>query len=372
MKVLIVTPLYPPEIGGPATYTAALMARLPACGFSLTLLPFSRVRSYPKFLGRLIFTYQIWQAGKKVDLIYAQDPVSVGFPVFLAARLLRKKFILRVPGDHAWEQGIQRTSLKLLLDDYLLATNLPWLVKILKKAQTKVATEAVGIVVPSLYLKEVVKAWGIPEEKITVVYNSFEKVESAEDKGMAKDRLGLKEPMLVSSGRLVPWKGFGTVIRVFKTLRPKYPGLKLYICGDGPDRNRLEREVAALGLVGEVRFLGQLSRFELFAYIRNATVFVLNTGYEGLSHQLLEVMSLGVPIVTTKIGGNPELIDDKKSGLLVPYNDEGALEKAVATLLGSESQRQKLKEAAIKKAASFTEDKMINDTAKFIRLYENP
>ena len=96
MKVLIVTPLYPPEIGGPATYTAALKRHLGSLGFNLTILPFSRVRVYPKVFRHLLFTYQIWKKSKGVDLVYAQDPVSVGFPVFLACRLRKKKFILRI------------------------------------------------------------------------------------------------------------------------------------------------------------------------------------------------------------------------------------------------------------------------------------
>jgi glycosyltransferase involved in cell wall biosynthesis len=371
MKILIVTPLFPPEIGGPATYSACLLKELPKLGIETIILPFSQVGHYPKFIKQFVFILKIIKLGKSVDLIYAQDPVSVGFLAALASKFLRKPLLLKVVGDYAWEQGVQRTSLNLLLDEYLETEKLPWLVRVLKKVEIYVASTAVEIVVPSQYLKTVVSKWGIDPNKITVVYNAFEGVESVEEKEMSKARLRLNNPFIISAGRLVPWKGFSVLIEAMKELKSSFPNLRLFIAGDGPDRHLLEKEVVVLGLVDQVRFLGKLSRFELFAYLKNAEAFVLNTGYEGLSHQLLEVMFLGTPLVTTRVGGNPEVVTKEDEGILVPYNDKSALVEAIERVLIDKSLQQKLGAAGQARVAFFTEERMIDGIVAVIKKYEN-
>jgi len=106
------------------------------------------------------------------------------------------------------------------------------------------------------------------------------------------------------------------------------------------------------------------------AAIKGADLFVLNSAYEGFSHQLLEVMSLGVPIVTTDIGGNPELIENEKDGLLVPYDDYDALFKAVKRMLTNETLRNEVTEMAQKRVATFSLQRMIAETEELFNGYK--
>src|SRR4051812_7117496 len=105
MRLLIATPLYPPELGGPATYAKALEDGLPAHGNQVTLVKFGTVRHLGKGVRHLAFFWHIFTALKHADMVLALDPVSVGLPALLAARLRRKPFLVKVVGDYAWEQG---------------------------------------------------------------------------------------------------------------------------------------------------------------------------------------------------------------------------------------------------------------------------
>ena len=144
--------------------------------------------------------------------------------------------------------------------------------------------------------------WGASIEKVAVVYNSLprEKVVPASKKS--------GEQWLVTAARLVPWKGMAVLINIMSELKSRYPHLKLKIIGDGPERVRLERLIMEKCLTGEVEIWGNLSHEKTLSYISSADLFVLNSGYEGLSHVLLEALSLGRPVLASRAGGNPEII----------------------------------------------------------------
>jgi glycosyltransferase involved in cell wall biosynthesis len=128
---------------------------------------------------------------------------------------------------------------------------------------------------------------------------------------------------------LVPWKGISALIEVVGTLRAEGYPISLWVVGDGELRSDLEALAARSANPAAVQFLGSLARAEVGQRLQAADVFVLNTAYEGLSHQLLEAMSLRVPIITTPVGGNQELIRDGETGRLVPHNDRTALAAAL-------------------------------------------
>src|SRR3990167_7698484 len=98
MRILIATGLYPPESGGPATYARLLEEYLPARGFGVSVLPFSRVRHLPLGVRHMAYFFRCFCMTFRADVVFAQDTVSVGLPAALATRLAGKKFLVRVPG----------------------------------------------------------------------------------------------------------------------------------------------------------------------------------------------------------------------------------------------------------------------------------
>jgi glycosyltransferase involved in cell wall biosynthesis len=141
----------------------------------------------------------------------------------------------------------------------------------------------------------------------------------------------------------------------------------LVIAGSGPEEQALKTYAETVGVQDQVRFVGALTQDALFAVIKAADVFVLNTAYEGLSHQLLEVMSIGTPVVTTPVGGNRELITDGVEGLLVPVNDVVALDAAITRYLTDETFRLTVVAAAKKRTEAFSATQAVENITTLLK-----
>lgn len=368
MKITIATGLYPPEIGGPATYSAMLEEELPARGFDILIVPFGWVRHYPKIIRHFVFAWKLWKESKKTDIIYALDPVSVGLPALFIARLRRVPFLIRLGGDYAWEQGRGRFGVTDTLDEYLeKKDSAPIRVKILAKIQTFVVRRAVKIIVPSKYLKSVVEKWGIESKKIKVIYSALFPLYVNATREELKEHFEYTHPTIVSAGRLVPWKGFNVLIDVIDELRSVFPQITLIIVGDGNERKKLEEKVSNLKLSKHVWFTGSITKDALGATVKAADIFVLNTAYEGLSHQLIEVMDIGTPIVTTSAGGNPELITDGVNGFLVEFNNKEQLIEAINRVINHPESRERIVQSARGRSKEFSKDDVVNKVVELLK-----
>src|SRR3989344_5786101 len=318
MRLLIATGIFPPDIGGPATYSKLLLEELSKRNFSIQIITYGEPKSgdpdnlkrisrhWPKGIRHFIYFWQVLRLGKKADVIFAQDPVSAGLPAMLAAKILRKRFILKVVGDYAWEQGLQRFGARDLINDFQ-TKKYGWQIEVLRKIQSWVAKNADLVIVPSKYLKKIVSGWGVKDDKIKVIYNGVD---------LPELKFTAKEKLIISAGRLVPWKGFEALLEAFSVLIKDFPDWKLAIIGAGPELNKLKVESGKLKVSDKVIFTGALPKSELNDYLSRASIFALNTGYEGFSHQIVEAMVAGLPVLTTGVGGNPEIIEDGKNGLL--------------------------------------------------------
>ena len=355
MKIVIATPLYPPEIGGPATYAKLLEDGLPKKGIEVELVKFSEVRHLPKIIRHYAYYRRVLKALRSADAVLVLDPVSVGLGAMWAARKAGKPLIVKIVGDYAWEQGQQRFGIAQTLDEFVKTKNVPFFVRILRRIQTLVAMRATLILVPSEYLKSIVGTWGIEDDIIRVIYNAV----TLKEIGIVPEEvLKLPRPLIVTAGRLVPWKNIDGVIDAVADI----PGASLVVVGDGPERTALVHH-AEKKLNGRAYFTGMLSHKDTLATVRSADVFVLNSSYEGLSHLLIEAQALGVPIVATRVGGNSEVITHEKDGLLVSSGDTALLTKALLRVCSDEELRMRLSTGAVESAKRFSTETMLSATA---------
>jgi glycosyltransferase involved in cell wall biosynthesis len=206
MKILITTELYPPELGGSAVYSKTLKEMLPVRGFQVTVLPFSQVRKYTKILRHLMYFFLILREGRDVDIVYAQDPISVGFPSMCAAFLLHKKFVLKMVRDYAWEQAVQRFGFLGTPEEFQSA-KVPLGVDVLRHLERLVARSARIVVVPSKYLGTLVHLWGVSPKKVKLVYSGVEHLGDTGNKMVLRGLIHFHGSLLISVGRLVPWEG---------------------------------------------------------------------------------------------------------------------------------------------------------------------
>lgn len=364
MKILVATGIFPPQIGGPATYSKLIYDELPKKGIDVEIASFGDYIEKPKLVRHFLYFLELLRKAPDVDLVYAQDPVSVGLPALLASQIRGKKLVLKVVGDYAWEQGTQRFGVFDPLDEFARAyQRYPRQVKVLKKIEKYVADGAAKVIVPSNYLKGIVSAWGVDASKISVVYNGFHVEAPKALKSSLRDRLGLSGSVVVTVARLVPWKGIKGLIQALAEARKSIPDANLVVIGEGPERERLEAFAREVGLASEVRFTGKLGKAVLFEYLKASDVFALNTSYEGFSHQILESMALGIPVVTTDVGGNPEAIENGKTGVLLAPDDVAGFSKALVELLSERAVAFVFAKEAKKSVARFTDEAMLESLA---------
>jgi teichuronic acid biosynthesis glycosyltransferase TuaC len=189
-------------------------------------------------------------------------------------------------------------------------------------------------------LRTVALTIGTPPDKVCVVGNgvdlrTFQPV--PQDRARMALGLPLDAPVLISVGGLVERKGFHRVIELLPALRKQHPGLQyLVVGGASPEGNmtaELQRQVADAGLQGAVHFLGTLPPAELRNPLSAADVFVLATRNEGWANVFLEAMACGLPVVTTDVGGNAEVVCRPAIGLVVPFGDAQRLQSALSEAL---------------------------------------
>jgi glycosyltransferase involved in cell wall biosynthesis len=168
-----------------------------------------------------------------------------------------------------------------------------------------------------------------------------------QDEARRRLNIPLSADVLISVGGLCERKGFHRVIELLPALRKEFPDLLyLVIGGPGPEgdwSDRLQSQVREFGLENAVRFLGTLDPNELRWPLSAADVFVLATSNEGWANVFLEAMACGLPVVTTNVGGNAEVVADPSVGTLVPFGHRKLLEKALHVALSQDWDRRAIR-----------------------------
>ncbi|HYC34556.1 MAG TPA: glycosyltransferase family 4 protein, partial [Candidatus Paceibacterota bacterium] len=355
-KILIATGIFEDKVSGPASYAKLLMKVLPEKGFEIKVQDYCLVLKYPKIIRHAIYFFKLLKDAFGVDLVFALDPVSVGFPAALISKIFGKKFYLKIEGDYAWEQGTQRAQVTDLLEKFSVENEkYPFFVRLLKRIEFWVASSASKIIVPSEYVKKIVSNWGINPQKIKVIYNTLNIPSISESKEDLRSKLTSGTPTIISVGRLVPWKGFEALISVMPSLRQSIPNLKLIIVGTGPDKSFLESKIQALGASDFIEIKNITSQDEFFRYIKAADAFVLNSSQESFPFLLLEVMSLETPVITTSIAGNAEVVQNQKNGVVFQYNNKDEMISSILSVLNSKEKSQALAKEGRATLSEFSE-----------------
>ncbi len=380
--ILITSGVFPPDIGGPASYAPLIAERL-SKGRNVSVVTYSSVRKLdsdnkqpyriirvwsklPKGLKHIFFLINVVNQAKESEVIFSLNAVSSGLPSLIAAKIFKKKFVVKIVGDAAWERAVNSGRTSLLLNDFQLIPK-RGLIKVLDSVQKYVCKKADVIIVPSKYLAQMVADWGVNGGKVRVIYNAVDFTPSDMTQQEARVKIGIAGNIILSAGRLVPWKGFRMLIKIMPKLLEINQFFRLVIVGDGPDKSNLEMMVKNMGMDRKIYLVGRKSKEEMAIHLTAASMFVLDTGYEGFSHQILEAMAAGVPVVTTSVGGNPEIIEQGKNGFMVRYNDEFNLIESIRSLWNLPELREQFIEEGKITAAKFNSDLMIRSVIETLQ-----
>jgi len=348
MRILITSDIFPPDVGGPATYVPRIASELVKLGHQVTVVtytvapqsddrdqyPFSvvRVSAAPPQWRRFPRTLQtVWKCAREADVIYANGLVT---ETALVNTILRRPVVAKVVGDLAWERCRDKGWISDDIDSFQTG-RYPWKVELMRWRRNWSYQRMDSIIVPSEYLKRMLtEHWGLPEKRVQVIYNSFEGTAAAEryssqDREVTIAEIGLAARyLLITVCRLTGWKGVDGLIRALPELGSE---VGLVIVGDGPLYGELTALAAQLGVVGRVRFLGTVPRDRVAPLLRACDLFVLNSTYEGLPHVVLEAASAGLPVIATDAGGTGEVVRDLANAQLIPVGKPALLVEAIHT-----------------------------------------
>ncbi len=349
MKIILATPVYPPEIGGPATYTKELALRLKdkheiiivAYASTSEVIPgttlFVASKRRPLPLRLFKFTFDLFRASKGAGVIYVQNAVAAGLPAVFVSYLRSIPLVLKFVGDEAWERASQEHRTKKRLEEFLANPDGGWRTMLRMMIQGFVLRHSNIVTTPSSYLRDViVRTYGIDEERAVVNYNAAEKdIE-------APFPVTPIPHQIVTTARLVEWKGLDGILRAVKILQKQFPDVRAVIAGDGPEEKALKALAQELGITDRVSLPGRVSRAETWHLRKSSEVYVLNSTYEGLPHTVLTSFAAHIPTIATDISGTNEAVYDGVSGLLVPAGDDRALASAIARLFTDQALKARI------------------------------
>ena len=217
---------------------------------------------------------------------------------------------------------------------------------ILRPRMARALQQAARVFSVSDSLRQLALQLGVAADKAEVVGNGVDTTRFYPlDRQAARAELGIPRDarVLISVGGLVERKGMHRVIDCLPALIDRYPNLHYLIVGggspEGDNRADLDAQVKRLGLADRVRFLGNLPPDELKTPLSASDVFVLATRNEGWANVFLEAMACGLPVVTTDVGGNAEVVCRPELGTIVPFGDAAALQQALDSALGKDWSR---------------------------------
>lgn len=336
-KIGVISGTFHPDTGGPATYLYHLLPTLQQHGHEVRLLTYgdpdpegygypvqriSRRQSLPRRLWH--FTRAAWSLARWADVLYINGYV---LPLPLIRPFYRRRIVIKIVGDLAWEYAT-RNGLTDLEELPFQKAALPPRLAILRWLYHRAVALSDQVIVPGEHLAGIVRGWGLAAEQVRVIYNGIPSSDlyNASRQALREElNLPIDAPLLVSVARLTPRKGVQVALQALHLL-PE--AVQMVVVGEGDQLAELQ----ALAPAGRVHFVGRQPHDLTLRYLRAADIFVLSSFTEGLAHVLLEALQVGTPIVATAVGGNPEVVSDGVTGLLVPAGDPSALAAAIERL----------------------------------------
>ena len=364
MKIVVVSGIWPPDVGGPASHAPALAEALLEAGHTVEVVttadrtPARRpyplrwvARGRPAPLRHLAVVREVRSAARCADRVYATTMVR---RAALGAALARRPLVVKLVADEAYERERRAGRFAGTLEQFQTERG-GLRVRLLRATRTAALRRASRVLVPSAYLRAIALGWGLDPARTTVVANPAPEVPVHPTRDEARAALGIEGFALGVAGRLTEQKALEDTLAALA----RVPRVALLVLGDGPERAALERRAAQLDVSDRVRFLGAGTRDDVIVLFRAVDAALLTSAWENLPHTLLEALAAGTPVIATAVGGIPEVVRDEENGLLVPPRDVAAAASAIDRLVRDEVLRASLAAAAAPSVEELAEPRIL-------------
>ena len=320
MRVLVTVGIFPPDIGGPATFVPKIAKYFQdELNYEIEILTLSdnkssninddfsvkRIdRNLPIIYRWLKTIFTIYKLGGNKDLIFVN---GLGTEVTIANIFLKKKIIRKIVGDPAWERAYSKAKISESFDEFQIK-NYGFSISLQKKVRSFSIKKSDIVITPSQHLKNFIQNLGF-KNKIEIINNGVF-IPEENTNIFTNDQINIT---IVS--RLVSHKNIKKIIRAISDLNN--PSIYLNIIGDGPELNQLQKISLESNNKDNVIFHGKLNRDEINHIFLNSDIYIQASNYEGLPHSLLEAMSYGIPVLCTPVGECKEILGNEDRGYIL-------------------------------------------------------
>ncbi len=376
MRVLLVTNVFPPAIGGPATFGARLAMALDEQGHKVHVVcgtedaeglhtyPFPVIRAGTRgnrLWRELDLRMRLLQATYLTDVVYC---MGLEHQTSWACRVARKPFALRIGGDSVWEaarnMGVTDLEPEAFYIEATAKERMP--VAVPESRRREQFRRAACVVYVSEYLRGLAGAWCSERPaKEHVICNGI----PVEARREPSRRLADEQLRVLFVGRQTNWKGVDAMLLALR----QTAGVELTIAGSGPARPANVDLARRLGLSNRVTFVDGIDSRKMVDFMAYYHVLVLPSLYEGLSNTLLEAGLAGLACIASNRGGNPEVIRHGETGFLVdPFNIDDIAEALTHVASNEDVRLQWASEHAERVVTRFDMTRAISET---IRVFEH-
>ena len=320
MRVLVTVGIFPPDIGGPATFVPKIAKYFQdELNYEIEILTLSdnknsninddfsvkRIdRNLPIIYRWLKTIFTIYKLGKNKDLIFVN---GLGTETTIANIFLKKKIIRKIVGDPVWERAYSKAKISESFDEFQVK-NYGFSISLQKKVRSFSIKKSDIVVTPSQHLKNFILNLGF-KNKIEIINNGVF-IPEENTNIFTNDQINIT---IVS--RLVSHKNIEKIIKAISDLNS--PLINLNIIGDGPELNQLQKISLESNNKDNIIFHGKLNRDEIDHIFLNSDIYVQASNYEGLPHSLLEAMSYGIPVLCTPVGECKEILGNEDRGYIL-------------------------------------------------------
>jgi len=366
VRVLIVSGIWPPDVGGPASHAPDVAEFLRRRGHGVDVVttadapPPARdyeIRAVARRHRVGVRHYRgaalVHHRAREADVVYTTGMFGRSA---LGATMARTPYVVKLTADPAFERSRRRGLVEGNVDEFQHGRG-GVAVSLLRFARDVELRHAAHVFTPSAYLRGLAIAWGVSPQRVSVLPNPAPAVPELATRDELRRNFALNGATLAFAGRLTAQKSLERALEAVAAADE----VSLVIAGDGPDRGLLERRAVELGLSGRVSFLGAQPRERIVELFRAADATILSSSWENFPHTVVEALAVGTPVLAIEAGGVAEVVQDGVNGLLVAPGDTVALADAVRRYFDDDELRGRLRAAAASSVAMYAPERVFGE-----------
>jgi glycosyltransferase involved in cell wall biosynthesis len=371
VNVLVVSGIWPPDVGGPASHAPDVAGFLQERGHTVAVVTTAGTqpapqpypvhwvsRSLPKGVIHARTAAEVARRARDADVVYTTGMFGRSSA---GAQAARRPYVVKLTADPAFERARRRGLVEGDVDMFQQMRGGAAL-SVLRLARNVELRRAAHVLTPSAYLRELAITWGVAPEHVSVLPNPHPRLPELEPRDALRASFGMNGATLAFAGRLTAQKSLEVALDALAGV----DGVELLIAGEGDTRGTLEQHAQQRGIADRVRFLGPLDRRRVVDLFRAADASVLSSSWENFPHTVVEALAAGTPVIATAIGGVAEVVRNGENGLLVPAGDSAALRDAIASFFADADLQRRLRAAAPASVAEYAPDEVFGTLERLL------